>query len=531
MGTFIRRFFAAGGTRFKIALAVVLALALALSLSFCSRPAYAGTLGTGTVVNCSYSVNVRSGPSSSYSIVGKAPKGAVYEVTGQSGSWFSITFGGRTAYIFYDYLAVVYSPALSFKGKVVNCTYDVNVRSGPGGSYSKLGTAPKDAVYAVAGQTGDWYRIIYNGLTAYIYSGYLSVYQYQETAVKPIIEAYYGSWAAYDGYTPASIPADKVNVVAYAFARLDSSLNVQMGDTNIDPKNFAALKDLKTKYPNLITTISIGGWSGSGRFSDAALTDSSRSAFAASAIKFMKLYGFDGIDIDWEYPVSGGLDTNTTRPEDKTNFTLMMAQLRRALDDQGSKDGRRYILTFAGAADKSYSDNVELSKLAQYVDFALLMTYDIHGPWSRYTDFNSPLYTPSGTSPQSKWSCDDAVKLWVSKGFPANKIVMGIPFYGYRYTGVGSTNNGLYQKYSSALEITYDRIVSLYMPSYKRYWQQEACVPWLYGDSAFISYDDGQSAGLKAGYIKQNGLAGAGIWELSQNKDGTLLGVIYDKLK
>jgi chitinase len=159
------------------------------------------------------------------------------------------------------------------------------------------------------------------------------------------------------------------------------------------------------------------------------------------------------------------------------------------------------------------------------------MAYDIHGPWSDYTDFNSPLYTPSESSPQEQWSCDAAVRLWESCGFPASKIVMGIPFYGYRYSGVSSANSGLYRKFSSAEEMAYDDIVSPHLGGPKRYWHSEAGVPWLYGGSVFISYDDPQSIALKAAFIKQSGLMGAGIWELSQNADGTLLRKIRDNIE
>lgn len=416
-------------------------------------------------------------------------------------------------------------------GKVVNCNYRVNVRSGPGTRYSKIGTAPKDSRYVVTGKSGSWYKIIFNGRIGYIYKKYLSVYKI--TAIEPLILGYYGSWAAYSGYTPLSIPADKLDIVAYAFARVGDDLNVKMGDTRVDLKNFEDLKMLKENHPQLKTLISIGGWSGSGKFSDAALSAHSRAAFADSAAAFMKQHGFDGVDIDWEYPVSGGLSTNTRRPQDKANFTFLMAELRKKLDAQGKADGRKYLLTFAGGSGKFYTDNVELKKLAGYVDYALVMTYDIHGPWSGYTDFNSPLYAPAASSPQSKWSCDDAVRLWESCGFPRSKMIMGVPFYGYKYDGVSGANSGLFQRFSSSQEQSYDDIAASYLskPPYNHFVHSQARVPWLYGGSVFISYDDEYSIGQKGAYIKDNALAGAGIWELSQNKDGKLLKALYEGME
>lgn len=348
-----------------------------------------------------------------------------------------------------------------------------------------------------------------------------------------MIAAYYTSWGAYSGYTPGKIPADKLDVVEYAFAVVDSGLNVVMGDPNIDPQNFAGLKALKEKYPELKIVISIGGWEGSGRFSDAALTSISRAAFAKSAVAFMRAHGFDGADIDWEYPTGRGLSTNASRPEDRTNFTLLMAALRNALDTAGTADEKHYSLSFAGASETFFADSVELSKLAQYADYGFLMAYDMHGTWENYTDFNAALYTPPGISPQGKWSCDAAVKLWVKNGFPKSMTVMGIPLYGYIYNGVRNTNKGLYQEYSSGDILSFDSIVSKYLnnTAYKRYVDPAAGVPWIYGNSAFISYDDAQSVTLKAQFAAQSGLRGAGAWDLSQNLDGTLLNTIYENIK
>jgi len=413
-------------------------------------------------------------------------------------------------------------------GKVVNCNVSADVRSGPGTEYSLIGTAPKGALYSVTGSSGSWYAIDFAGKNGYINKTYLSVSSTTVTTA-----AYYASWSAYSGYTPDKIPADKVGVVMYAFAGISSGFKVTTGDSYIDPKNFAALTKLKAKYPNLKTVISVGGWDGSGRFSDAALTDARRKAFADSAVAFIRKYGFDGVDIDWEFPTGGGLSSNSARPQDKTNFTLLMAALRKALDSAGASDGKHYILSFAGASETFYINSVELGKLARYVDFAFLMAYDMHGSWDKYTDFNAPLYNPADTSPQGKWSCDAAVKLWVKNGFPKSMMVLGIPFYGNVYNRVKNANNGLYQTYSTCAQLSYDEIKKKYISntSYKRYFHSTAMAPWLYGVSTFVSYEDARSAALKAQYAVQSGLLGAGAWELSQSADGTLIKAIYDSIK
>lgn len=353
-----------------------------------------------------------------------------------------------------------------------------------------------------------------------------------QTAEK-IVAGYYASWSAYSGYTPLSIPADRLTAVNYAFAKIGDDLKLALGDPYIDPINFNQLNQLKNTYPQLKTLISVGGWNDSGKFSDAALTDASRTVFADSVVAFIKQYGFNGVDIDWEYPVSGGLSSNITRSVDKTNFTLLLQKLREKLDAQGLADGQKYLLTIAGGAGSTYIKNTELNLISNYIDYAILMTYDIHGTWDSYTDFNAPLYAPADTSPQYKWSVDQSVKAWLAAGFPSSKTVIGVPFYGYIYNNVTGGGTGLYKTYSGGSSITYDKLLSSYLTnsSFTKYIHSDALVPWLFNGSTFISYDDETSITEKANYIVSNQLAGAAIWELSQNRGGQLLNALVTNLK
>ncbi len=134
----------------------------------------------GTIVNCTRGVNVRSGPGTKFSILGVAPKGATYTITGQSGAWYKVNLGGIEGYISARYLLVAaqaLNPAspTAEQGTVVNCNHSVNIRSGPGTRYSILGFAPKGSIYTIIERTGAWYKIEFNGNTAYILARYFSV--------------------------------------------------------------------------------------------------------------------------------------------------------------------------------------------------------------------------------------------------------------------------------------------------------------------------------------------------------------------
>jgi chitinase len=344
---------------------------------------------------------------------------------------------------------------------------------------------------------------------------------------------YYSAWAAYYNYYPNQIDAGKLTHINYAFANIGSDLKLTLGYPDVDSSNIKLLNSLKQTNPDLKTLISVGGWNWSGKFSDAALTEETRTAFADSCVDFIKKYGFDGVDLDWEYPVSGGLATNTRRGEDKHNFTLLLKKIREKLDAQGAADNKHYLLTIAGGADTSYINNVELSKLAQYLDYANLMTYDLHGYWDSNTDLLAPLYDNDDPSPQYKSSVDKAVNAWLGASFPAEKLVMGIPFYGYLYSSVNNSNNGMYQTFGGSSSIGYQDIKDKYLnkPGYTSHFHSQSMVPWIFNGTIFISYEDPKSIGYKSDYIKSKKLGGAMVWELSQDSKGELLSALYHGLK
>lgn len=352
-----------------------------------------------------------------------------------------------------------------------------------------------------------------------------------DTTTDKKIVGYYAAWSRYSGFKPEKIDANKLTHINYAFANIGSDLTVELGYPDIDEENIRQLNQLKKINPKLKTIIAVGGWSWSGRFSDVALTQGFREKFADSLVDFIVRYNFDGVDIDWEYPVSGGLSTNIKRPEDKYNFTLLMKTLRERLDERGKIDGKHYILSFAGPAGSWYADNTELSNLSSYVDYANVMTYDIHGTWDSYTDFNAPLYNISSVN--GAFSVDAGISSWINAGFPRDKIVMGVPFYGYIYKGVADMNNGFNQTYSGGASISFANIAANYLglSEYQRYFHPAAKVPWLFNGSTFISYEDEESMSEKAGYIKEKGLSGVMIWELSQDPDRVLFNALYKGLK
>ena len=353
------------------------------------------------------------------------------------------------------------------------------------------------------------------------------------TPAGKIIVGYYTGWSSYKGYSPQSVPARQLTHLNYAFAKIDPAANaIALADPANDRKNFAALRALKQTNRHLKTLISVGGWDYSTYFSDISSTSARRDAFAQSCLDFILEHGFDGIDLDWEYPVSGGPAGNTNRPQDKQNFTLLLKAIREKLDAQSQKDGRSYYLTIAGAANTSYLSKIEPQSVASLVDYIFVMAYDMHGPWDRYADLNAPLYQPQESSPQYKTSVYDGVSAYLYKGVSPKKLVLGMPFYGYIYQGVSSQNNGLYSAFSSAKSLSYDTVRNSYLnnPAYTKHLHETAKVPYLFGNNTFLSYEDPQSIAAKVSLAKSLGMAGVGAWELSHDTSGSLLNTAYSTL-
>ncbi|WP_260412505.1 glycoside hydrolase family 18 protein [Alkalihalobacillus sp. TS-13] len=318
------------------------------------------------------------------------------------------------------------------------------------------------------------------------------------------------------------------------FANISSDGEIAVGDPWVDGENFNQLKELKEQHPHIKTLISVGGWTWSENFSDVALTEESRTIFAESVLEFVQKYGFDGVDLDWEYPVNGGQPDNINRPEDKQNYTLVLKKIRETLDAQSKKDGQEYLLTIAAGASKTHVNNLELDKLHQYVDYVQMMSYDIHGEWDELTGMNAPLKQDPESGYHNEWSVKDAVETFINNGVPADKLVMVLPFYGRMFKQSTNANNGLYQQFTGGgRSVNYAALKAEHINKngFTPHREEDSQVPWLFNGSTFISYDDAISIGHKTDYLKLKGLSGAMMWELSHDPGEVLLTKVYEELK
>jgi len=321
--------------------------------------------------------------------------------------------------------------------------------------------------------------------------------------------------------------------------------------------HFNQLKKLKAMYPNLKIVVSIGGWTGSTYFSDAVLTDVSRSAFVKSCIDLyikgdLPLQNnaggesvasgiFDGIDLDWEYPVSGGDVGTHHNIDDSSNFNLLLAEFRKQFNAIGRDD---LLLTMAAPGSEYNSQDFHISDAYPYLDYIQLMTYDFSGDWNSTTGHLANLCKSSADPASAEWrlSMDKAVRVYRDRyGVPARKILPGAAFYGRGWTGVSNTDSGLYQSKSGPAPGTYEQGYELYRDlvpklssGYTIYWDNLAEAGWIYSstDKIFWTFDEPNALSLKAQYIKYHDLGGIMFWEISGDNDqGLLLSTLYEGLR
>ena len=393
------------------------------------------------------------------------------------------------------------------------------------------------------------------------------------------ILGYFAQWGIYKrNYLVKNVDtsgsAERMTHINYAFANVDTTYKCVTADSFADYNkafnasetvngiadvssqklkgNFNQLRQLKLKYPHLKIIMSVGGWSLSSNFSQAAMP-ANRTAFVASCID-MYLKGnfdvangvtgysgiFDGIDIDWEYPGACGL-TCSFSPQDTANFTATMAEFRSQMNALTQQTGQTYLLTAATSASEVISSYIDLPAVIPYMDYISLMTYDFHGPWETTTNLHSPLYgNPADPTYSSHFWSDNAVNTYLSRGVPSNKLLMGVPFYGKGWAGVppGPNGDGLYQtagsnpprgKYENGTD-DYKEMIAR-EATFTKYFSPITQSVYIYNGSQFWTYDDPASMTNKMNYIKSKNLGGTMFWELSGDTTSiALLSAVYNGL-
>lgn len=283
-----------------------------------------------------------------------------------------------------------------------------------------------------------------------------------------------------------------VTHINYAFGHVNETFD---GVLLPEGNGLSQVVGLKKVKPSLKVLLSIGGW-GSGRFSEMASDPLKRKSFARDCARIVKESVLDGIDIDWEYPGSG-LAGITSSPDDRTNFTLLMRDLRASL-------GKRSLLTIASVCNADY---IDFKAVLPYLDYVNVMSYDMGTQHTHHAALYRSGYSGHCTA-------DEAVRKHIDAGVPRQKIVMGMPFYGRGVEGYVPYREGA----SSDME----------------FWDDTAKVPMILDSlgNMLFGYENARSIAEKCRYIVSSGLRGGMYWEYNaDNATHDLARAVYEGLR
>ncbi|MCS0639729.1 glycosyl hydrolase family 18 protein [Streptomyces sp. LP05-1] len=321
---------------------------------------------------------------------------------------------------------------------------------------------------------------------------------------------YFTGWRTGKDGTPAylasDIPWDKVTHVNYAFGHIDSGNKLSVGTdgpgnaatgmtwpgvagAEMDPAfpykgHFNLLSKFKKQHPNVKTLISVGGWAetgghfddtgtrvNSGGFystatnADGSVNQAGIDTFADSAVAFVKKYGFNGVDVDYEYPTTmkdagNPLDwglANARRAGLVKGYAALMKTLREKLDRAGAADGRHYLLTVAAPSSGYLLRGMETFQVQKYLDYVNIMSYDLHGAWNEYVGPNASLFddgkdselAAAGVYSTSQYGGigylnTDWAYHYFRGSMPAGRINIGLPYYTRGFKNVQGGTDGLW---------------------------------------------------------------------------------------
>ncbi|XP_077295817.1 chitinase-3-like protein 1 [Arctopsyche grandis] len=360
---------------------------------------------------------------------------------------------------------------------------------------------------------------------------FLIAFIYLVTAENKVI-CYYGTWATYrNGNGKCEVKDLNPHICShliYGFVGINEDATIRIMDPwlelpdNWGKDNFGEFNRLKKANPNLKTIVAIGGWNeGSAKFSKVANDQTLRENFARNAAEFTAKYGFDGMDMDWEYPSQRD---STNKDTDKPAFSLLLAEMRKEFDKK-----QLSLSAAVAAVNASASLSYDIPTISKYLDFINVMSYDLHGAWDPVTGYNAALkrYDAEDLPVEASLNVETAIDYWLSAGAPKEKIVMGIPLYGRSFrlanqaqntVGSPSTGAGIAGQYTSENGmIGYNELCEkrLNLPgAWPEKWDDQASVPYTFNNADWISYDNELSIKMKVEYALSKGLSGVMVWSI-----------------
>ncbi|KAF0642197.1 hypothetical protein FPSE5266_05536 [Fusarium pseudograminearum] len=340
------------------------------------------------------------------------------------------------------------------------------------------------------------------------------------------VVGYIEGWASTrscDKFTPSDIPDGVYTHINFAFASIDPKTFEIVPASSKDPALYRELTNKKKTDPKLKVFIAIGGWAFNDpgptvtTFSDIARSDTNQRAFIKSLISFMATYGFDGVDIDWEYPAA---DDREGRVEDFDNLPKFLSNLKRALKQSGERNG----LSIAIPASYWYLQHFDLEKISKHVDYFNVMTYDFHGAWDTPKSWLGNHLNSHTNLTEIK----DAFDLLWRNNVDPDQVNMGLAFYARTFSASSSScmSPGCLFDAGGPSEPCTNAVGVMSNPEIMRklagkassgVLDKTAAIKTLKFGSTWLTYDDVDTWKLKLEFARSQCLGGAMVWAISQD--------------
>ncbi|KAI8575804.1 hypothetical protein K450DRAFT_284029 [Umbelopsis ramanniana AG] len=311
-----------------------------------------------------------------------------------------------------------------------------------------------------------------------------------------MVVGYFPNWL-YANYPVEKIPVNKYTHINYAFAILnkDDMVPAFTDDWAVESSLPKLVNNTHTVGSKVL--LSVGGWTGSIKFSKMVAKAENRKKFIDWNLNFISKYNTDGVDIDWEYPGRQAAGCNEfDAKNDASNFLILLKELRAALDKKFPKQHKEITMAvhvYPFQTEKGYMESVK--DFVPFFDHINIMSYDINGAWGTTTGPNAPLYHEEGKGEQVSFA--SSIKNWIDAGVPAAKINAGLAYYG--------------RSIKTAEDMKDNQYVSSVKGAPKgdsddAYWQDPSCNAEEGGFSGIWKYTNLRSQGI----LDKDGKPGAG---------------------